>query len=135
MSSGNELLFNILKKDKKDEIEIKPKSALATKTPEEKAEETKKFVLSETGQAVVDERSPASFVDDMLKKNVSVEGILAVASQIREGKWVGRVKLILEAKGLEVPKKGLRFESKKDEDQDDEEADGDGEEEEETEEE
>lgn len=118
MARGNDLLFNILKKDKKDEIEIKPKSALATKTPEEKAEETKQFVLAETGQAEVDERSPASFVQDLLNKKVGVEGILAVASQIRDGKWVGKVKQLLEARGLEVPKRGITFDRPEESDED-----------------
>lgn len=51
----------------------------------------------------IEERSPASFVEDMLKRGRTPKDILAVARNIRGGQWYPKVKVILEAKGILPP--------------------------------
>lgn len=89
------------------EVDITPKHAQEDdKEPTEVEDEIGNMIVlaGPGGEKTYDDRSPASFVEDMLKKGVEVRGILAVASQIRKGAWRSKVKTLLEAKGYEIPK-------------------------------
>jgi hypothetical protein len=77
---------------------------LEEKAARESVAKSEGVILAGPGmEKPIEERSPASFVEDMLKHGRTPKDILAVAAAIRGGSWRPKVKLILEAKGILPP--------------------------------
>lgn len=110
------------KGETESELDLAPKNAPEEKKVPDKIEDEFGHMIvlaGPGGEKLYDERSPASFVQDMLDKKVDAAGILAVARAIRNGQWYGKVKTLLEANGIELPKPKKKGEDDEDDEGED----------------